>query len=140
MDPGIPGTGGLPGNKASDSVTVRAKWDMALRARLAYLATPSTQLFVAGGPAWMHMDATVNCTGPGVCGTNGIPPYTQTNSTTKLGWTLGGGIEQQLWGRWRGRNIYLLEYRYSDYGTWSTSFGAPANLFVATDIKLHTQR
>jgi outer membrane immunogenic protein len=135
MDPGIPGTGGLPGNKSSDSVTVRTKWDMALRARLAYLATPSTQLFVAGGPAWMHMDATVNCTGAGVCGTNGIPAFTQTNSTTKGGWTVGGGVEQQIWGRWRAR----LEYRYSDYGKWSTHFGTPANLSVAADIKLHPQ-
>lgn len=135
MDPGIPGTGGLPGNKSSDSVTVRAKWDMAVRARLAYLATPSTQLFVAGGPAWLHEDATVNCTAAGVCGTNGIPSFTQTTSTTKVGWTFGGGVEQKIWERWRAR----LEYRYSDYGTWSTNFGTPSNLAVGAGIKLHTQ-
>ena len=92
-------------------------------------------LFAAGGAAWMHEEAKVNCTAAGVCGTNAIPPFTQTNSTTKAGWTAGGGVEQQIWGNWHGR----LEYRYSDYGKWSTSFGAPANLFVASDIKLHTQ-
>jgi outer membrane immunogenic protein len=137
MDPGIPGTGaiGTAAVRGNDSVTVRAKWDMALRARLGYLATPSTLLFVAGGPAWLHMDSTVNCTAAGVCGTNLIPAFTQTNSTTQVGWTLGGGVEQQLWGRLHGR----LEYRYSDYGKWSTSFGTPANLFVGSDIKLHTQ-
>lgn len=137
MDPGIPGTGaiGTAAVRSNDSVTVRSKWDIALRSRVGYLITPSTQAYVAGGPAWLHMDATVNCTAAGVCGTNGIPAFTQTNSTTKGGWTVGGGIEQQLWGQWRGR----IEYRYSDYGKWSTNFGTPANLAVAADIKLHTQ-
>ena len=137
MDPGIPGTGaiGTAAVRSNDSVTVKANWDMTLRMRLGYLATPSTMLFAAGGAAWMHEEAKVNCTAAGVCGTNGIPPFTQSNSTTKVGWTAGGGVEQQIWGNWHGR----LEYRYSDYGKWSTSFGAPANLFVASDIKLHTQ-
>jgi outer membrane immunogenic protein len=135
MDPGIPGTGGLAGNKASDSVTVRAKWSLALRARLGYLVTPTTQLYVAGGPSWLKMDAAVNCTGPGVCGSNGIPAFSQTNSTTKAGWTLGGGVESVLWDNWRGH----VEYRYADYGKFSTSFGTPAQLALAADIKVHTQ-
>ena len=134
MDPGIPGTGGLPGDKASDSVSVRAKWSASLRARLGYLVTPGTQLYVAGGPSWLNMNATINCTGPGVCGTNGIAPFSQTNSTTKLGWTVGGGIETMLWDNWRGH----IEYRHGDYGTFSTNFGTPAQLALAADIKVHT--
>jgi opacity protein-like surface antigen len=134
MDPGIPGTGGLPGNKASDSVNVRAKWSASLRGRVGYLVTPTTQVYVAGGPSWLNMNATVNCTGPGVCGTNGIPAFSQTNSTTKIGWTLGGGVERMLWGNWRGR----AEYRYADYGTSTTSFGTPARLALTADIKVHT--
>jgi outer membrane immunogenic protein len=133
-DPGIPGTGGLPGNKASDSVTMGQKWSASLRGRIGHLVTPSTMIYIAGGPSLMSMNATVNCTGPGVCGTNGIPAFSQTNSTTKVGWTLGGGVETMLWGDWRGR----AEYRYADYGTFSTSFGTPAQLALAADIKVHT--
>jgi len=134
MDPGIPGTGGIPGNKSADSVSVRANWSISLLARLGYLVTPTTQIYGVGGVSWLDMDATINCTGPGVCGTNGIAPFSQTNSTTRAGFTVGGGIEAMLWGNWRGH----LEYRYSDYGTFSTSFGAPAGLALAADIDAHT--
>jgi outer membrane immunogenic protein len=133
-DPGIPGTGGLPGNRASDSVTMGQKWSASLRGRIGHTITPSTIVYIAGGPSFMKMNATVNCTGPGVCGTNGIPAFSQTNSTTKVGWTLGGGVETKLWDNWRGR----AEYRYADYGTFSTSFGTPAQLALAAGIKVHT--
>jgi outer membrane immunogenic protein len=137
IDPGIPGTGAIASAavRANDSVIVRANWSIAVRSRLGYLITPSTLLYIAAGPAWLNMAATVNCTAAGVCGTNGIPPFAQTNSTMKLGWTLGTGIETQLWDRWRGR----VEYKYADYGTFSTSFGTPNNLALAADIKMHIQ-
>jgi opacity protein-like surface antigen len=135
MDPSIPGTGGLAGSNGGDSVSVRAKWSASLRARLGYLVTRSTQIYVAAGPSWLNMNATLNCTSSGVCGANPITPFSQTNSTTKAGWTLGGGVESMLWGNWRGH----VEYRYSNYGTYSTSFGAPSQLALAADIKVRTQ-
>ncbi len=135
MDPGIPGAGGLAGGRGGDSVSVRAKWSASLRARLGYLVTPTTQLYVAGGPSWLKMDATLNCTSAGVCGANPIAPFSQTNSTTKAGWTLGGGVETMLRDNWRGH----VEYRYANYGTFSTNFGTPAQLALAADIKVHTQ-
>jgi outer membrane immunogenic protein len=134
MDPGIPGTGGLPGNKSSDSVNVRAKWSASVRGHIGYLITPTIQLFATAGPSWLNEKATVNCTSAGVCGSNGIPAFSQTNSTTKAGYTVGGGVETKLWDRWRGR----MEYRYADYGTFSTSFGNPAQLALSADIKVHT--
>jgi len=134
MDPGIPGTFGLPGNKAADSVTMRGEWSLSLLGHLGRLINPMTQVYFVVGPSWLHESAAINCTGPGVCGTNGIPPFSQTNSTTQLGFTVGGGVEKKLWGKWRGR----IEYRYADYGTWTTSFGTPANLALTTGIKMHT--
>jgi len=135
-DPGIPGTGaiGSAAVRANDSVTFGAKWSAALRARVGYLITPSTLAYIAAGPSLLSAKATVNCTAAGVCGTNGITPFSQTNSTTKFGWTLGGGVEQQIWGNWRGR----AEYRYADYGKFSTNFGTPTQLALAADIKVHT--
>jgi outer membrane immunogenic protein len=136
MDPGIPGTGaiGTAAVRANDNVTVRANWNFSLRGRLGYIVNPSTMVYLTAGPSWLNARTTVNCTAAGVCGTNGIPAFSQTNSSTLPGWTLGGGLEEKLFGNWRGR----LEYRYSRYGTWSTNFGTPATLFVAPDIKLHT--
>jgi outer membrane immunogenic protein len=81
------------------------------------------------------MKATLNCTVAGVCGTNGIPAFSQSNSTVKVGWTVGGGVETMLGGNWRGH----IEYRYGNYGKYSTSFGTPAQLALAADIKVQTQ-
>ena len=135
MDPGIPGTGaiGSAAVRSNDSVNVKMREGGAALARLGYLVDPSTLLFVAAGPALKHITSTVNCTAAGVCGTNGITPYSQTNSTTRLGWTAGVGVERQLWGGLRGR----LEYRYSDYGSFTSNFGAPSALYVGTKIDAH---
>jgi outer membrane immunogenic protein len=135
MDPGIPGTLGLPGAGANDSVTVRTSWNGSVRGRIGRFITPRVLAYVTGGLAWMRAEATVNCTTAGVCGTNGIPAFSQTNSETLTGWILGGGVEAQLAGNWRGR----VEYRYSDYGTFSPSFGTPANLALDADIDLTGQ-
>lgn len=43
---------------------------------------------------------------------NGFSPAMTVNSATRLGWTLGGGIEMALWGNWLAR----AEYRYADFG------------------------
>jgi outer membrane immunogenic protein len=135
MDPGIPGTGaiGTPATRSNDSVTVKMKEGVALLGRLGYLVTPNTLLYATGGPAWKEISATINCTGAGVCGANGIPAFAQTNSTFAPGYTIGVGVETKLSGAWRGR----FEYRYSKFDTFSTSFGTPANLAVATNIDTH---
>jgi len=136
MDPGIPGTGAaiILGDRSADSASVRANWAFSLLARLGYLVTPTTQVYGIGGVSWLNMDAAINCTGPGVCGSNGITPFSQTNSATKAGYTIGGGIETILSGNWRGK----MEYRYSDYGKFSTDFGNRAGLALAADIDVHT--
>ena len=135
MDPGIPGTGaiGTAAVRSHDSVTVKMREGVALLGRLGYLVTPSTLLYATGGPAWDEIRATVNCTAAGVCGTNGIPPFSQTNSNFTLGYTVGAGLEQKLQGNWRGR----IEYRYSAFDTFRTNFGTPGNLAVAANIDVH---
>jgi outer membrane immunogenic protein len=134
MDPGIPGAAGLPGGQGGDSVSVRADWSLSLLGRIGYLVMPTVQIYATGGPSMLRAEATLNCTSAGVCGANPIAPFSQTNSVNKFGWTVGAGVEAMLMGNWRGR----LEYRHSDYGTYSTSFGAPAQLALAANIKLHT--
>jgi outer membrane immunogenic protein len=48
---------------------------------------------------------------------------------------LGGGVEHAV-----AANLKLrAEYRYADYGTYSATYGNPANLAVSSDIRLRTQ-
>jgi outer membrane immunogenic protein len=118
---------------------VRQTWDAGLRARLGYLLDPSFLLYVTGGVQWQHFTATENCAantcGAGLLG--GFPPgapYLQTNATTRTGWTLGGGIEKMFSGKWMVRG----EYRYADYGTWTTSFGGTPIIVKQFELATHT--
>jgi outer membrane immunogenic protein len=119
----------MPGESTS-SLAWRSTWDASVRARLGYLVTPSTMVYVTGGPAWLHFDTTATC-GLLTCG---APIETLSNSSTRLGWTVGGGLETRLWGHWLGR----AEYRYSDFGTTTYTDAIP--FFTATyDEKVRTQ-
>jgi outer membrane immunogenic protein len=44
-----------------------------------------------------------------------LTPKAVSDSPTKAGWMVGGGLETVLWGKWRAR----AEYRYADFGTSS---------------------
>jgi outer membrane immunogenic protein len=110
----------------------RHTWDAGIRGRVGYLLDPTWLLYLTGGIQWQHVEATVNCA-VGTCGANA---YQQTNSTTRTGWTLGGGLEKMLPDRW----LVRVEYRYGDYGTWRTTFGTvPAVVIVKDfDVTTHT--
>ena len=118
------------------SSEVRQTWDAGIRARLGYLADPTWLLYVTGGVAWQHFSATENCAvlacGPGVNPPGA--PYSQTNDTTRTGWTVGGGIEKMLSDRWLIRG----EYRYADYGTWTSTFGGTPIIVKSFDLATHT--
>lgn len=103
---------GLAGN----SFSVRTTWDASLRSRLGFIATPSLMVYVTGGPAWLRVESTLTCglSPIGICFPT-MAPLSITNATTKLGWTIGGGMEARLWDHWYARG----EYSYADYGTTS---------------------
>ena len=46
-------------------------------------------------------------------------PHNETVSQTRIGWTVGGGIEKMI-SRW----VFRLEYRYADLGTFNHTFFA----------------
>jgi outer membrane immunogenic protein len=105
--------GNIP-NGPGDSFSVSTKWDASARARLGYLVTPSVLLYVTGGAAWLNFDSTSSCAlAPvGSCAST-VSPLSITNSSTKIGWTIGAGAETRLWANWFAR----IEYRYADFGT-----------------------
>jgi outer membrane immunogenic protein len=135
---GIPGTvGGIPGltaaAAANDSVTVKKTWDASFRGRFGYYVTPQTVIYGTGGFALQHIEATVNCTAAGACGL-AVAPFTASNSKTLLGWTLGAGVEVAL----TDRIVVRGEYRYADYGSFTSTYGTAANIAVTSDIDLRT--
>ena len=120
---------GLPVNIGNFS-EFRHTWDGGIRGRVGYLFAPTWLLYATGGVQWQQVEATVNC----AAATCTIAPFNQTNDTTLVGWTVGGGIETLLWDHWLAR----VEYRYADYGTWRTSFGPPSETIVK-DFAVNTQ-
>ena len=104
-------------DEQADGLALKTTWDASLRARFGFLLTPATMAYVTGGAAWQHYEVTSVCAGLAVCAGPflGFAPAIVTNSRTKAGWTIGGGIETALWGNWLARG----EYRYADFGTSS---------------------
>jgi outer membrane immunogenic protein len=103
---------------AADTFAVRTTWDASARGRIGFLADPSVLIYATGGAAWLHVESTSNCSNAlGPCSPGLFTPAVITDSTTKLGWTIGGGIEAMLWANW----IVRGEYRYADFGTISNT-------------------
>jgi outer membrane immunogenic protein len=136
---------------AGDGFAVKTTWDASVRGRLGFLVTPGTLVYATGGAAWQHFEETSTCIAQGFCtGVNQFPAITPaliSNSVTKTGWTVGGGVETALWGNWFLRG----EYRYADFGTASFNetrtgilLGAPLpNTLLAADtfniaLRTHT--
>jgi outer membrane immunogenic protein len=119
------GTPTFPGPYSVDggAFSVKTTWDASARARVGWLFTPNVLVFATGGAAWMRLETSSDCqsappTNGATCATgnffNGtLSPVNINNSQTRLGWTIGGGIETMLGSGWFAR----AEYRYSDYGT-----------------------
>ncbi|WP_245453947.1 outer membrane beta-barrel protein [Bradyrhizobium sp. AC87j1] len=96
-----------------ESLSIRSRWDASLRARAGYLVNPHTMLYATAGAAWQNFELTSTCTSRNCSGFFALSSPIINSSTTKMGWTLGGGLETVLWGNWLAR----AEYRYADYGS-----------------------
>jgi outer membrane immunogenic protein len=131
---GFPGLLLFPGPGA-DLTSVRMRWDASVRGRLGFLVAPEFLLYATGGVAWQNIETAGTCqnsvsdplcvfSGPGAA-----PFLSQTNGVTRVGWTIGGGLEWKVYGSWLMRG----EYRYSDFGTQSDVFfpGQPTLFFGA---------
>jgi outer membrane immunogenic protein len=110
----------FPGESSQgDAASVKLGWDASARARLGYLVSPSLLLYGTGGVAWQRLTTSATCQFSGVdpicISLAGSPFATASSSTTRTGWTIGGGIETKLSANW----ILRGEYRYSDFGTVS---------------------
>jgi outer membrane immunogenic protein len=101
----------LPSGEQGESMAVRTNWDASLRGRVGFLATPATLLYATGGVAWQHYQLNSTCVSE-FCAIERMAPAIVNQSATKMGGTVGGGIETALSAHWLAR----AEYRYADFG------------------------
>jgi outer membrane immunogenic protein len=107
--------------------TIKQSWDSSIRARGGFLITPWTLIYGTGGVAFGEVKgsfgyaARIDYVSPDFSATSGAANW----SDTRVGWTVGGGVEtaltpgflQLLGPGWKAR----VEYRYTDFGTYSKS-------------------
>ena len=109
------------------------QWFATFRGRAGWLASPQTLLYGTGGLAVGGFRYSAQNTfgiqvfGPGLGGvTPGlaltIPGATVSQTDTRVGWTLGAGVEHKFTPNWSGK----LEYLYMDFGS-KTFFSGTVN-------------
>jgi outer membrane immunogenic protein len=118
---------GLP--FGGDTTRVTMNWDASIRGRLGYLIASDTLIYGTGGVAFQNVQAFGQCVSPFLssllCFTltgAATPSPGITQSATLVGPTIGAGVEQHLWGNW----LLRAEYRYANFGSWSTLFAFPS--------------
>ena len=86
--------------------------------------------YATGGFAWADLSETDTFVGsanpaifPGALQPGPFLPAAKSFSSTRLGWTIGGGAEANLGGGWSAK----LEYLYVDLGSTSHGVGIPIN-------------
>jgi outer membrane immunogenic protein len=100
------------------SYSTKIDWQGSIRGRLGYAAGPAL-FYVTGGAAFANVKTAYN-------------PGGYSTSDTKAGWTLGAGVEYAFAPNWTAR----IEYRYTDYGSFSdTTAAAPVTFWSGESIK-----
>jgi outer membrane immunogenic protein len=128
----------------SSTLSYDLRWFATFRGRVGLLATPQTLLYATGGLAvgeFKYSAATnlnVTVFGPGGAGVvptgfqiNALIGPAASSSDTRVGWTLGAGVEHKFTPNWSGK----LEYLYMDFGT-KTYFSGTV---YQSDVSFHDQ-
>jgi len=141
---------GLPNNLGPDfnaiasqtaALSYDLQWFATFRGRAGVLVDPQTLLYGTGGLAVGDFKYTAQTTTsvqvftPGLAGTTPLGPplvlagAAASSSDTRVGWTVGAGIERKFSPNWSGK----LEYLYMDFGT-KTYFAGTVN---QADVSFH---
>jgi outer membrane immunogenic protein len=121
------------GEGINQSIEAKIEWFGTVRGRVGYLVTPTLMLYGTGGLAYGETKVTDNVRQNLI---GGGPAFTTTsisNSTTRVGWTLGAGAEGALfnWNNW----TWKVEYLYVDLGSQSASGVDPVILGYSWNAK-----
>lgn len=111
---------GNPSSTSTASYTDKLPWFGTLRARAGVLATERWLLYATGGLAYGQVDISgiSSIPGAGFPGAPSVPPAGFNLGTTKVGWTVGGGVEGAITNNWS----WKAEYLFMDLGTIGGSY------------------
>ena len=111
LPPGVTGSGAV--------VDQTLEWFGTFRGRGGFLVTPTALLYVTGGLAYGQVETGVLLSGFNAAGA----PISATfvGESTRVGWTIGGGLEWKFARNWSGK----LEYLYMDLGNTSNTAFLP---------------
>ena len=109
QDGDISGCGGL----RCATLSYDLDWFGTVRGRLGYLLEPRALVYVTGGLAYGHVSTDLSISASPVAGSFNITGPAGSDSATKAGWVIGGGLEWALDRKWTLR----AEYLYMDLGT-----------------------
>jgi outer membrane immunogenic protein len=141
-DTGNFNVGGLP---VTDALSQKLEWFGTFRGRIGTTFTPTILGYVTGGLAYGEVSTNGTVSGTSIVGVNGTNGPTTlvpvagsfSNSSTRVGWTVGAGVEGAIGGNWTAR----LEYLYIDLGNVSGSFVtpmvAPSGAFLTGSYSSH---
>jgi outer membrane immunogenic protein len=106
--------GSEPAGTPQDYYTTKADFEASLRGRIGY-AFNRVLVYATGGAAWLRVKEAdfiggVSCVAAITC---------EEHSSTLDGWTVGGGVDYAF----TDYLIARIEYRYSDFGTFSYDSG-----------------
>jgi outer membrane immunogenic protein len=132
---------GFPANSIGTALSVSRSLDYigTVRGRLGYLFTPTLLVYGTGGLAYGGVNASTDITQSVIGPSAGIATLwgsSSSFSSTKVGWTAGGGVEWLFLPNWSAK----IEYLYYDLGTVSSSnlllnaFVPPAASAFFTDL------
>jgi len=99
----------FPGPAVPVSLDQKLEWFGTVRGRVGVLATPQVLFYATGGLAYGEVKNTA---------TVGLVPVSFSNSDTRVGYTVGAGVEGAIGGNWTAK----LEYLWVDLGRTSGSF------------------
>ena len=100
------------------------RWFGTLRARAGILIDPRVLLYVTGGLAYGQVETDYTA------GILGLPLAATSSSTTRAGWTIGGGIEGALSNNWTVK----AEYLYMDLGTLASGTLAGTGTVITPNL------
>jgi outer membrane immunogenic protein len=148
--PATPGLAFFPSVFSNNSVTSNLEWFGTVRGRVGYTNGP-TLFYLTGGLAYGEIQRSGSVSGSTVFAFGGAPinsfAGSFNESTMKVGWTVGAGIEAQLMGNWTAK----AEYLYVDLGTVTNTFndaffagfgtpGVAATRTITGDVSEHIFR
>jgi outer membrane immunogenic protein len=116
---------GLPVAASTDgTLSTQTDFTATATARLGYAFGSIGQglIYGKGGAAWIgnRYSLTGQLVCQQTCGTL-ITPFDWTTRETRIGWTIGAGVEWAMWGNWTIKG----EYNYLDFGTRALTLNDP---------------